>query len=110
MSSYRKSKGEAEQASGEGYLPCRKCGTATPWETLSSLGAQCQSCFDAYCALPVPEFSKRIRSGSPNRVLPRKPIEIDANSSHIGTLLAKKSSHEQVRQYADEMGIDVGDA
>lgn len=40
---------------------CRYCGDATPWATLSALGARCVPCYRSYCrgatGNPLPEGS-----------------------------------------------------
>lgn len=40
----------AEEAAGQTrYLPCRWCDVATPYATMSALGARCSRCFAEYC-------------------------------------------------------------
>ena len=114
MSTYRKVRAETakrmddEDDPAKELLPCSICKEKTPRETLSNLGARCASCYDAFCRLPMPDFNARFKRNEPKLALPRKPIHV--SQGHIGELLAKKSTPEQVRGYADELGIDVGDA
>lgn len=89
-------------------IPCRYCGEKATRETLSMNGARCAACYDAFCRLPMPDFNARFKRNEPKLALPRKPIHV--NQGHIGELLAKKSTPDQVRGYAEDLGIDVGDA
>ena len=50
-----KAKRDDSAIRADSYLPCRWCGTATPTETLSSLGSLCVGCYATHCRKPLPE-------------------------------------------------------
>jgi len=110
MSKYRKVRKETAEKmgkgdGGDGVLPCTTCKEPTPWATLSNLGARCQRCYEAFCRMPMAEFNARFKRDEPKRALPRR--EVPVLPGHIGEHLAKRPSRQQVRGYADELGIDV---
>ena len=54
------------------HLACRVCQTMTDRETLGNLGAQCSTCYEAYCSETVPGW-----------LLKRKPLS-DADRKQLG--------------------------
>lgn len=108
MSNYRKVRKETAERMGEDpgdMLPCIRCHTPTDRDTLSLLGARCQACYDAYCRLPMAEFNARFKRDEPQRALPR--MEQVVAHGQIGEFLAKRPTADQVRGYADELGVDI---
>ncbi len=62
-STYRSGKSRDQAIADEylgNFMACSKCGVATEVRTLSNLGAQCERCFDAYCARFTPAAPKRL--------------------------------------------------
>lgn len=58
----RKSRTEEPEAGTNPPKPCRKCGDLTPASTLNTYGAQCGSCYFAYCR----ERPRNYRAGKPD--------------------------------------------
>jgi len=109
MSNYREVRKRTAEKMGDGEgdkLPCIRCQTPTDGKTLSDLGARCRACYEAYCREPL-----ATRAGpdpkAVQRALPRREQRV--TPGHIGELLAKKPTREQVASYAEDLGIDVGD-
>lgn len=105
---YRQVRKETAERMGDDgpRLMCSLCNAPTPWDDLSALGSRCRTCFDRYCAEPWAERDERMQREQPKRALPRRQVVV--GPGHIGELLAKRPSRSEVRQYADDMGIDVG--
>lgn len=86
-------------------LPCMRCQAPTRRGDLSLYGGRCTACYEALCALPMAAFNARFKTGQPKAALPRR--EQFVAQGHIGELLAKRPTHDRVRQYAEELGIDI---
>lgn len=53
----------AQQAAQERHLECRTCRTPTAYETLSSYGGLCGSCYGRYCREQTPGIKGELPQG-----------------------------------------------
>lgn len=113
MSNYRKVRKETAERMGESNsddpadekLPCRFCEAPTRRGDLSMYGARCLRCYEAYRSIPMAEFNARFKRSEPKAALPRGDRVV--TQGHIGELIAKRPTSDQVRDMAADMGIDI---